>query len=305
MTIKGPDYREWQAARSFCKSEAESEKVVRHTGLDAPVTVDPEKPARPSGKEDSAGNRKLVDDNIVKPENFFDSMPGFLYQLPNNTIRCFKGYNLLWHFLAIALTYIIVTSGFDWYYFIFTQIPVLRTFLFPALGLGMVLPVVVPLMLLAIGVLRKAFKIKNTAFALGQAAILGLVISSFYKAFTGRIPPPRFLTHGALVDTSHGFRFGVLRGGMFWGWPSSHTTVAFAMAVALWQLYPGNKLVRYAAILYAFYVGIGVSIRIHWFSEFVAGAIIGSVIGAVVGKSFHQNRSRIEPRQTNVWREHP
>jgi membrane-associated phospholipid phosphatase len=25
---------------------------------------------------------------------------------------------------------------------------------------------------------------------------------------------------------------------------------------------------------------------IHWFSDFVAGAIIGSVIGAVVGKSF-------------------
>jgi len=25
---------------------------------------------------------------------------------------------------------------------------------------------------------------------------------------------------------------------------------------------------------------------IHWFSDFVAGAIIGSVIGTVVGKSF-------------------
>jgi len=25
---------------------------------------------------------------------------------------------------------------------------------------------------------------------------------------------------------------------------------------------------------------------IHWFSDFVAGAIIGAVIGAVVGKSF-------------------
>jgi len=40
------------------------------------------------------------------------------------------------------------------------------------------------------------------------------------------------------------------------------------------------------AILYAFYVGIGVSLTIHWFSDFAAGAIIGSVIGAVVGKSF-------------------
>jgi hypothetical protein len=27
-------------------------------------------------------------------------------------------------------------------------------------------------------------------------------------------------------------------------------------------------------------------VTIHWFSEFVAGAIIGSVIGTVVGKRF-------------------
>ncbi len=161
----------------------------------------------------------------------------------------------------------------------------------------MILPVVVPLALLAICVPGKALKIKNTAFALGQAAILGLAISSFYKAFTGRVPPPHFLNHGALVDDSHGFRFGFLRGGMFWGWPSSHATVAFAMAVALWKLYPENKLVRYVSILYAFYVGIGVSMTIHWFSEFVAGAVIGSVIGAVIGNSFHHRGKGIVTRQ--------
>jgi len=224
-------------------------------------------------------------------------MPGFLYQLPKNTIRCFKGYNLLWHFLAIVLTYIIVIFDFDWYYFISSQRSILHSLFSPAIELGMILPIVVPLILLAIGALRKDSKIKNTAFALGQAAMLGLAISSVYKAFTGRIPPPHFLGPGALVDTSHGFRFGILRGGMFWGWPSTHTTVAFAMAVVLWKLYPQNKPLRYAAVLYAFYVGIGVSIRIHWFSEFVAGAIIGSLIGAVVGKSFKHRRLRVGPRQ--------
>jgi len=226
-------------------------------------------------------------------------MPGFLYHLPKNIIRCFKGYNLFWHFLAIVLTYIIVTSDFDWYYFISSQRSILHTLFFAATELGMILPVVIPLILLAIGALRKDFKIKNTAFALGQAGILGLAISSFYKAFTGRIPPPYLLGHGALVDTSHGFRLGFLRGGMFWGWPSSHTTIAFAMAVVLCKLYPKNKLVRYAAIFYAFYVGIGVSIRIHWFSEFVAGAIIGSLIGAVIGKCFECRGLRGEPQRTN------
>lgn len=223
-------------------------------------------------------------------------MPGFLYQLPQNIIRCFQGYNLLWHFLAIVLTYIIVTSGFDWYYFISSQKSLLHALFHPAVRLGMILPILVPLILLAIGLLREDFKIKRTAFALGQAAMLGLAISSFYKAFTGRIPPPHFRGHTALVDSSHGFRFGFLRGGMFWGWPSSHTTIAFAMAVVLWKLFPENKLVRYGAMFYAFYVGIGVSIRIHWFSEFVAGAIIGSLIGAVVGRSFERDRSRAEPR---------
>ena len=219
--------------------------------------------------------------------------------MPKNIIRCFKGYNLLWHFLAIALTYIIVTSDFDWYYFISSQRSILHTLFSAAIELGMILPIVVPLVLLAIGGLRKDFKIKNTAFALGQAAILGLAISAFYKAFTGRIPPPYFVGHGTLVDTSHGFRLGFLRGGMFWGWPSSHTTIAFAMAVVLWKLYPKNKLSGCAAMFYAFYVGVGVSISIHWFSEFVAGAIIGSLIGAVVGKSFEYHGSKVETRQKN------
>jgi membrane-associated phospholipid phosphatase len=226
-------------------------------------------------------------------------MPGFFYQLFQNSILSFKGYNLLWHFLAIVLTYIIVACDFDWFYFTSTRIPILRTYLFPAVRMGMVLLVVAPLILLLIGASAKDFKINNTAFALGQAAILGFAISSFYKAFTGRIPPLRFLSHGVLVDTSHGFRLGFMRGGMFWGWPSSHTTVTFAMAAALWRLYPENRLVRYAAVLYAFYVGIGVSMTIHWFSEFVAGAIIGSVIGSVVGKSFCQRiQNKIAPPPT-------
>jgi len=222
-------------------------------------------------------------------------MRGFFYQLPGNTLRCFRGLNLLWHLLAIGLTWLIVTSGFDWSYFTATRIPGLRAWLFPAVRLGMVLPVLVPLSLLAAAALRKTPKLKNTAFALGQAAFLGLIISSLYKAFTGRIPPPHVFSHEALVDTSHGFRLGFLRGGMFWGWPSSHTTVAFAMAAAIWRLYPENRLLRYAAILYAGYVGVGVSMTIHWFSEFVAGAIIGSVIGTVVGKSFHHRNAIVDP----------
>jgi hypothetical protein len=44
---------------------------------------------------------------------------------------------------------------------------------------------------------------------------------------------------------------------------------------------------------HALYIGVGVSMTIHWFSDFSAGAIIGTAIGAVVGKSFL--RSQMTP----------
>lgn len=214
-------------------------------------------------------------------------MRGFFYNLPKNIIKCFGGYNLPWHLLAIILTYIIVTSGFDWLYFTSSRSPLLRSLLFPAVRLGSRLPILLPLALYAIGKLGKNLKAINTGYASGQAVIIGLLISSFYKALTGRVHPPRSLTlTQGTIDISREFRFGFLRGGAFWGWPSSHTTIAFAMAATLLMLNPKNKIAGYLAIFYAFYIGFGVSISIHWFSDFVAGAIIGTVIGVAIGKSF-------------------
>ena len=53
------------------------------------------------------------------------------------------------------------------------------------------------------------------------------------------------------------------------------------------------RCLRIAVIAYAFYIGISVSMTIHWFSDFAAGAIIGTVIGITVGKSFRQQTDRI------------
>jgi membrane-associated phospholipid phosphatase len=44
--------------------------------------------------------------------------------------------------------------------------------------------------------------------------------------------------------------------------------------------------VGWLALAYAGYIGLGVSMTIHWFSDFAAGAILGAVIGVVVGKAF-------------------
>jgi hypothetical protein len=62
------------------------------------------------------------------------------------------------------------------------------------------------------------------------------------------------------------------------------------MAVTVFTLVPKYRGLGYLAITYAFYIGIGVSMTIHWFSDFAAGAIIGTVIGTVVGRSFSHSQ---------------
>ena len=186
---------------------------------------------------------------------------------------------ILWHLLFIALTFILVRSGFDWWYFSVTRSPVLREWMFPSAVIGGLVPLALPLSLIVSGYINSHAKISLTGWALGQAALIGSLLSSTYKAFTGRMHPEHFI--GA--DISHDFRFGWLRGGVFWGWPSSHTTIAFAMAVTVFTLFPKRRWLGRLAIAYAFYIGLGVSMTIHWFSDFAAGAILGTIIGRVVG----------------------
>jgi len=218
-------------------------------------------------------------------------MRGFFYKILANFAGIFRGRNLLRHLAAIALTYLFVSTGFDWFFFQLTRNPILQSLLFPAVLLGAFLPLFGILLFYLISAIKKKAKFIHISYALGQAALLGLSISDLYKFFTGRPGPPGFSTRDLTTDISHIFRFGILRGGIFFGWPSTHTTVAFAMAFALIMLYPKNKRIRCAALIYAFYIGIGVSATIHWFSDFTAGAIIGSVIGIVVGHSFQKKYS--------------
>ena len=217
-------------------------------------------------------------------------MKNFFYEFLDNLAKIFNWPNFLWHMLAMALTYFSVTTGFDWYYFSVTR-SISFDWLWNSAGIfGFLVPFFMPLTLYIVGKFRNNLTQLNTACALGQAVILGWFISSFYKVFTGRNQPD---LNNVYVDISHGFRFGVLEGGIFWGWPSTHTTIAFAMIVTLLILYPKKRKIKYVGLLYAFYIGFGASIGFHWFSEFISGIIIGVVIGIVVGKSF-QRRFYVE-----------
>ena len=66
------------------------------------------------------------------------------------------------------------------------------------------------------------------------------------------------------------------------------------MAVTVFTLYPKLCWLGWLTLAYAGYIGLGVSMTIHWFSDFAAGAILGSVIGVVVGKSFLRLAARLE-----------
>ncbi len=206
----------------------------------------------------------------------------FFYKFRENLSLIFSIRNIILQIIACLITYIIVVSGFDWFYFKFAQVSSLTQYFSPAIFLGGLIPIFgLPIFY----IIARQIKHKNLlviTWALAQSAVLAWIISAVYKAFTGRIQPP----HSVLIDTSRQWNFGFLKHGIFWGWPSSHTIVAFAMSFTLISLYPKRKDIFYVGIIYALYIGIGVSTRIHWFSEFVAGAIIGAIIGAVVGKSF-------------------
>lgn len=223
-------------------------------------------------------------------------MQTIFYQFGKNIVNSFTGKNKYIHLIAIGLTSIIVIYGFDGWYFSATRSPVLQSYIFPATFIGGTLPILIPLTLLLIGKIKENKKFLITGYAIAQAAIVGLLISSTYKAFTGRAHPSIHrsgifdnlpVDPNISVDTlSKVFHFGVLNGGVFWGWPSSHTTIAFAVALTIWVLYQKNTFIKYLAIFIAAYVGIGVSTNIHWFSDFVAGTLIGSAIGIQVGRSF-------------------
>lgn len=209
----------------------------------------------------------------------------FLTGLPQGFVRVFYPRYLMWHALLIVLTYICVVSGFDWYYFTQTRFENLSAFSIPAALLGFFLPICGPIVVYYWSQWRGNARLRRVAIVVAQAQALGWGISSLYKAFTGRIQP-EFVHTEVMEDISRQFNFGFWENGIFWGWPSSHTTVAFAGAAALiCFLYPKHKVLSVLLGAYALYIGLGVSVSVHWFSEFLAGAILGTLIGVVTARA--------------------
>jgi len=116
-------------------------------------------------------------------------MKQFLLSLPRNIINCFNARVVLWHILAIIISVACVVSGFDWLYFTATRNSTLQVWMFPAVPIGGLLPIALPLALLVGGWLFTNVTLKNTGWGTGQAALIGSLISSAYKSITSRAHP--------------------------------------------------------------------------------------------------------------------
>jgi membrane-associated phospholipid phosphatase len=198
--------------------------------------------------------------------------------------------NILTVVSSFILTYFLVIWEIDWNYFLWAQSLHPQKFFLPGIILGMVIPLFLPFALFLYGKVLRKHMIVVWAGLIGQSAFLGWFFSSTIKAFTGRIPPN---LHNLSLDISHNFYFGVLNKGIFWGFPSSHTTVAFSVSVAVCIFLEKIKLKKKTRrlfqillILYALYIAISISLSIHWLTDMIVGILLGTIIGKAVGKNY-------------------
>jgi membrane-associated phospholipid phosphatase len=209
------------------------------------------------------------------------------HNINKNFVHSFTYNYGLNHLTSIGLTWGMVKGGVDWE---IRKLSSRNLFIqyagLPSVILGGLTPIILPISLYFYGRWERDSQIQNTALALGQAAILSLTISTIYKAVTGRKGPSAFESDGNLPNYSKDFNFGFFRRGVFDGWPSGHTTTAFAMATTLIELYPDEANLKYVAMAYATFIGVGVAVNIHWASDAVAGFLMGYAIGRTVGREF-------------------
>jgi membrane-associated phospholipid phosphatase len=203
--------------------------------------------------------------------------------------------------IAVAGTYGLAESGLDWKYNrLAYNNQALAHLGFPALYTGYITPIVLPLGFYLLGRNTMNEKLQVTGLALIQTTIISLMFTSVMKGITGRISPGivDVLDHNRNfrnTDYSRDFDWGFGRRGFIAGWPSAHTTIAFATAAVISEMYHDRTWVKIGAFSYAAFIGIGVSLCVHWSSEVFAGALIGYAIGKTVSHNFnHRTRNNTQ-----------
>ncbi len=212
--------------------------------------------------------------------------------LGRNIGDSFLGTNAFLQGTGYAATILIVTQGLDYnvhnYFSARRQYDPYTT---PAVWLGYTLPVVLGGGLYVAGRIEDENELTAAGSAVLQASLIAQLYVSALKAVTGR-PNPDPQSFSDMNAASKTFRFGFLRGGLHYGWPSGHLAVNTAAVTSLMAFYPESISLKILGSLYIAYLVFGVSAHegatMHWFSDVAAGTLFGLAIGPTVGRSFRQ-----------------
>ena len=221
----------------------------------------------------------------------------------NNFLDSFKGDNIYYHLAAIASTALIVNLNADYYVEnYFNQNDEFGKWSRPVIFSGMFLPFIAGGSLFAYSKIKNDDETLGASYAVFQASLIELLYNSALKAITGR-PGPNWRNNNDMESLSKTFRFGFLRGGIFWGWPSGHTSTTMAVVSALTNYYPDKtwlKIVGYTLVGYTIF-GVSSINRggMHWFSDAVAAALMAYAVGSTVGK-YYRNIYNLKHPQTRL-----
>ncbi|MEM0999754.1 MAG: phosphatase PAP2 family protein [Bacteroidota bacterium] len=185
--------------------------------------------------------------------------------------------------LGTGLTVALVGTGLDWWWAnIFPPRPHWVVLAVPFVLAGMVVPLAIPLVFY-LRYRRRGKERDRVRLCVAVGSLVpAFLLSTVLKMVTNRVDMEPFASLGAL-DFSAAFRFGFMNGDNWWeslveGWPSGHTLVTVAMAVALHPLLHSSRA-KTLNVLYAIAVPLAVSTSFHWLSDVAAGAVMGVAIG--------------------------
>ena len=229
-----------------------------------------------------------------------------------NAVKSFSGGNLFALPAAAAATYLLVMTDADYHvhdYFA-RNIASYDKYTSAALWGGYFAPLAVGGGMYLWGKATDDSKTYAAGCCALQAAGVAMLAGTVLKAVTGR-PGPDPLMYPDMREASHIFRFGFLRGGLHYGWPSGHLATNSAWIVSLMTFYDKSLPVQVGGVAIIAYLFLGVTAHegatMHWVSDVIAGTIIGYTIGSTVGRHFRdcyegsaQTTDRTDPSITPV-----
>ena len=219
--------------------------------------------------------------------------PGPFHDLGWNIADSFTGWNAALHLGGIGATALMSPTGVDYeIHRFFNERPSLGEPTFPAVSMGTLTPILVGGGLLGYGYLGDSDREVAAGWAAVQATVISFAYVNLLKAITGRPPPPEDDPTLDAREESERWRFGFLRGGVFWGWPSGHTIVTMALMTSMATFYDDKWWVGALAYGWAAYTAYAVISfdegTMHWASDMVAGVLMGYAIGSTVGNSYQR-----------------